>query len=91
MKPDQTKTVVLDTSHRIEIGPSSWDPAEVSLRNRYDSPQTGRFSPHGSSESPLHDLVPLLRAAADHDLLRPIQCAQIVEALSQSLARQLHS
>jgi hypothetical protein len=49
--------------HSIEIGWSTWNPDEVSLRNRYD--KKGKFSPRGSSEIPLRDLPALMRVALE--------------------------
>ena len=49
--------------HTIEIGWSTWDSDQVSLRNRYD--KNGKFSPRGSSEIPLRDLPELMRVALE--------------------------
>jgi hypothetical protein len=87
MQVDPTKTRIISPTHSIEIGQSSWDPQEMSIRSRYDG-ATGRFSPHGSSELPLYDLQPLMASAAQHDLLSPNECAAIIHALSDSIRRQ---
>lgn len=50
----------LGSSHHIEIGWSTWDPEEVSIRDRYDSPD-GHFSNTASSEIPIRDLPDLVR------------------------------
>jgi hypothetical protein len=52
-------------NHRIEIGWSTWNPDEVSIRSRYDSAD-GRFSNTASSEIPLTDLPHLVRIALQH-------------------------
>jgi hypothetical protein len=49
-------------NHSIEIGWSTWNAQEVSIRNRYDSPD-GHFSNTASSEIPIGDLPDLLRIA----------------------------
>ena len=49
-------------NHNVEIGWSTWNPQEVSIRNRYDSP-AGHFSNTASSEIPINDLPDLLRVA----------------------------
>jgi hypothetical protein len=49
-------------NHSIEIGWSTWNPEEVSIRNRYDS-SDGHFSNTASSEIPLNDLSNLVRIA----------------------------
>lgn len=86
MKPDPTKTVQISPTHSIEVGESTWNSAETSIRNRYDA--SGRFSRSGSSELPLDDLQPIMEAAANHDLLEPKVCALIIEALAKSIQRQ---
>jgi hypothetical protein len=88
MEVDPTKTRVIDHRHSFEVGNSSWDPSETSIRCRYDDPTTGRFSPHGSRELPLHDLQPLMEVAAENDLLEPSECAAIIQALAASIQRQ---
>jgi len=72
MDVDHSKTRIIDNSHCFEVGISSWSKTETSIRCRYDHPETGRFSPHGSSELPLHDLQPLIEVAAENDLLRKV-------------------
>jgi hypothetical protein len=88
MQVDHSKTRVINHHHSIEVGQSSWDPTETSIRCRYDDPATGRFSPHGSSELPLHDLHPLMEVAAQQDLLDSSECAAIIQALAASIQRQ---
>ena len=87
MHVDPTKTKNISPSHSIEVGKSTWDDQEMSIRSRYDG-ETGRFSPHGSSELPLCDLQLLMESAATHDLLSPNVCATIIHALSDSIKRQ---
>ena len=88
MNPDPTRTRIISPSHSIEVGTSTWDPAETSIRSRYDGP-TGRFDPHGSSELPLPDLPHLMDVAATYDLIDPKEYAAIIEALAASIHRQL--
>jgi len=87
MNPDPSLTRILSPDHSIEVGTSSWDEGETSIRSRYDGP-TGRFSPHGSSELPLYDLRPILEVAGQNDLLSSADCAAIIEALAASIRRQ---
>jgi hypothetical protein len=86
MDVDHSKTRVISPDHSFEVGISSWSDTETSIRCRYDN--AGRFSPHGSSELPLHDLQPLMEVAADNDLLKPSECAAIIKALAASIQRQ---
>lgn len=53
----------LSETHSVEIGWSTWDKNQVSLRNRYD--KNGRYSPRASSEVPLSDLPELMRVALE--------------------------
>jgi len=87
MKPDPTKTIILSPELSIEIGESSWDSEERSIRRRYQP--DGKFSPHGSSEIPIEDLKIIMEAAARHDELEPKTCAEIIKALAESAHRQL--
>ena len=87
MKPDPTKTVIIDHEHSIEIGESTWDSTERSIRRRYDP--DGRFSPHGSSEIPIEDLKIIMETAARHDELDSKTCSEIIKALADSISRQL--
>lgn len=50
----------IDDNHSIEIGFSSWNPEEISVRNRFNGPD-GRFDPHSSSEIPIEDIPALVR------------------------------
>ena len=87
MDVEHSKTRVISPDHSFEVGMSSWSNTEKSIRCRYDN--AGRFSPHGSSELPLHDLQPLMEVAAENDLLNPLECAVIIQALTASIQRQL--
>ncbi|WP_017221376.1 hypothetical protein [Moritella dasanensis] len=88
MKVDKSKTRIINDTHSFEVGISSWNDEEKSIRCRYNAPDSGRFSPHGSSELPLSDLQPLIEVAAENDLLNIPECAAIIEALSKSIANQ---
>jgi hypothetical protein len=85
MKVDQEED--LGNGHRIEIGEATWGGGDRSVRNRFET-STGGFSPHSSSEIPMHDLVPILQFIAQHDELSIAECAEIVSALSASIRRQ---
>jgi hypothetical protein len=88
MTPDPAKTTKLSEHHHIEIGSSSWNASETSIRNRYDDPKTGRFSPHSSSEIPLNDIELIMKATSLYDLLKPAACARIIEVFAASIVRQ---
>ena len=82
--------VDLGNGHIIEIGQATWDDAETSVWNRYPT-SNGGLSPRGSSEIPLADLNPILKAVADRDLLDLATTAQLIEALAASLTRRASS
>jgi hypothetical protein len=51
-------------NHSIEIGWSTWNSQEVSIRDRYDS-HDGHFSNTASGEIPIGDLPDLVRIALE--------------------------
>lgn len=55
----------LESGHSIEIGWSSWNDSELSVRDRYDLP-SGKFTPHNSSEVPLKDLAEMYRVVCNY-------------------------
>lgn len=81
------KHVDLGDGHSIEVGASTWSSTSRSVRNRYQT-ASGGFSPRSSSEVPMGDLVPMLTLVAQCDELSIGQCAAIIKALSESIARQ---
>ncbi|HTV39268.1 MAG TPA: hypothetical protein VMF08_01725 [Candidatus Sulfotelmatobacter sp.] len=87
MIPDPKKTVVLDPDHSIEIGQSTWDPSEMSVRRNYHP--NGKFSPHGSSEIPIWALKAIIEAVANNDELEPKDCVDIIKSLAGSVYRRL--
>ncbi|GAH76301.1 unnamed protein product [marine sediment metagenome] len=74
--------------HIIEWGHSTWDPAAVSIRDRYPT-ATGGFSPHSSSELPIQDLEHLVTAASNWNLLDSHSMARMIEALAVALRRHM--
>jgi hypothetical protein len=50
----------IDDRHSIEVGWSTWNPDEVSARNRFNQ-ENGQFDTRSSSEIPLSDLSELVR------------------------------
>lgn len=84
------ESIDLGDGHKIEIGESSWDRNETSIRNRYPTAD-GRFNPHASSEIPLYDIEPLVSALASRDLLDVAATASLVEVLVASLVRRANA
>lgn len=76
----------LGNGHFIEFGQSSWDENTFSIRNRYPT-STGGFSPHSSSEIPIHDLSILVREAARRDILTRQEMINMIQELADSLDR----
>lgn len=86
MNPDPTKTEIIDEDHCIEIGQSTWDAKETSIRNRIN--KNGKYSRSASSELVLEHLEPIMKSAAKYDLLTPKECRVIIKALKASILRQ---
>lgn len=85
-----TKTVDLGNGHKIEIGKSTWDENSVSVRNRYPT-ATGGFNVRGSSELPIYDIEEIVYVLADENLLPPNKLVDLIDALFESLKRQMKS
>ena len=85
MKAEHTRE--LSKGHSIEIGVSTWDDKERSIRSRYAN-ATGGFST-GSPEVPMHDIEPMVTFAAEHDELSPADCTRIIVALAESIRRRV--
>lgn len=79
--------VRLRDGHSIEFGTATWDQNVDSVRNRYDN-DDGTFSPHGSSELPLPDLVHIIVHCAQRELITTVDAEQMIGALVGSIARQ---
>jgi len=87
MNVNHKLTQKLDDSHMIEIGGSTWNPEETSIRRRYDNPDSGTFSPHGSSELPVCAIEDIVRVACENDLFDADTCAAMLSHLSASIQR----
>jgi hypothetical protein len=77
----------LENRHSIEIGKSTWNSDETSIRNRYDLPN-GKFSQHNSSEIPISDLSTMIKFACEHNALSGDELEEIVVAATKSLKKQ---
>ena len=76
----------LGNGHRIEIGRSTWDETERSIRDRWPT-STGGFNPRSSSEVPMPSLLPMILFAAQHDELSVAECAEMISHLATSIMR----
>jgi len=82
------EVVMIDEMHTIEFGNSTWNPEEMSVRNRF-STNRGNFSPHSSSEISFGDLELIMVEIARRDFL-PINCtARIIQVLADSISRRV--
>lgn len=79
--------VPLDPGHSIEFGTATWDANARSVRNRYDN-EDGTFSPHGSSELPIPDLVHIIVESARRDIIDSDHVERMIGALVASVARR---
>jgi hypothetical protein len=80
------KVIHINESHSIEIGKSTWDSSEQSLRNRYDQ-QNGKFDPKSSSEIPRNDLILIIRESINNDLLTGAELVETLEIIINKLKR----
>jgi hypothetical protein len=85
MKVEKAQNV--GQGHSIELGESTWNPNERSIRDRWVT-RTGGFNPRSSSEVPMDSLVPMIRVAAENDELSPEECEEIIAHLRASISRQ---
>jgi hypothetical protein len=88
MQVDKSKTRVLGHGHSIEVGKSTWDDAETSVRNRY-STANGGFNQAGSSELPINDVFQIAKVTIEEDLLSPKILSELIGVISDSLKRQV--
>lgn len=89
MNVDNSKTIIIDSEHSIEIGDSSWLPLEKVIRRRKDL--NGRFDPHSSSEIPIHGHVNISRLVVTclkYDLLDQDAMTNILNEILESVTRQ---
>ena len=89
MTVDNTKTIIIDSEHSIEIGGASWDPAELSIRRRKDT--NGRFDVHSSSEISINghvNISELLIECLKHDLVLLPAMTDILNEILDSAKRQ---
>jgi hypothetical protein len=77
----------LGNGHSVELGQGTWDSAARSIRNRYET-ANGGFSPRSSSEIPIDDIVDMVKFVSKYDELSAAQCAEIIQALAESIQRQ---
>jgi len=82
------KTKDLGGGHLVEVGSSTWDEYQTSIRNRYQISKGG-LSNRGLSEISLDDVFELMIVAADEDLLEAKKLAKILSAVSASLQRKI--
>lgn len=88
MQVDKSKTRILGHGHSIEVGKSTWNDTETSVRNRY-STASGGFNQAGSSELPINDILQIAKVAIEEDLLSPKALSELVGVVSESLKRQV--
>ena len=86
MKPDKNKTKKIDDEQCIQIGESTWNPKNDSIRNCIR--KNGKFSRSASSELSPWSLKQMVCHAAKYNLLKPNDCKAIIRALTESIQRQ---
>jgi hypothetical protein len=87
MDVNRSKTRHLGDGHSIEVGGSTWDANETSIRNRYSTVKGG-YNVAASSELPIEDTFLLVKTALEEDLYPPARLAELIGTISGSLKRQ---
>jgi len=82
------ETIPLANGCAIEIGGSTWNPTESSVRYRCPNSRGG-FDPHSSSELPVSMIEPILTSCINRDMLDAAAAARLIDLLAQSVQRQL--
>lgn len=77
----------LDNGHTIEVGPSSWDVEDFSVRNRFTN-AAGRFNKAASGEIPVYDIHHLVEVAADRDYLEIPAMISMMKSIISALERK---
>jgi hypothetical protein len=75
----------LGDGHRIEFGHSTWNPDEISVRNRYPT-STGGFSPRSSSELPIGDVALLAIETLKRGFISKHDAAALIYAATEFLS-----
>jgi hypothetical protein len=80
-------SITISPGYTIEIGESSWDPADRSIRNRKTT-AGGGFSPRSSSEVPSYDMANMVSAGADYDEFDDADAWTMINKLVAMLQRR---
>jgi hypothetical protein len=78
------KTIQLGNQCKIELGKSTWDKDEDSIRLRFEN-SNGGFNPHASSELPIWGLNELMKAWIGHGEVNSQQAGELIKLLAQKL------
>jgi hypothetical protein len=81
---DVTDEINLHVNHSIEWGSATWDPADFSIWNRYNSP-SGRFNKAGSSEIPWDDFIIMIHESIKKGHLKNTELSAILKEIANRL------
>jgi hypothetical protein len=79
---DKTK---ISETHSIEWGYATWDNNSISIRNRYDSIETGKFNKAGSSEIPWNDFKLMIEQSILKKKLNNQELSEILKCIADTI------
>lgn len=82
---DVTDKITTSEIHSIEWGNATWNPSDVSIRNRYDNAQGGRFNHAGSAEIPWEDFKTMIHESIRRNHLSNSELGEILDEISARL------
>jgi hypothetical protein len=74
-----------NSDHSIEWGNSTWNSADISIRNRYDNSATGKFNKSGSSEVPWEDFKLMISQSIERKHFSNKELGDILRNISNIL------
>lgn len=80
-----TDTLRTSPIHSIEWGEATWDPEDISIRNRYDNASGGRYNHSGSSEVPWEDFKIMILESIRRNHLNNIELGEIMDEIATRL------
>jgi hypothetical protein len=85
---DVEKSKSLDEWHSLEIGGSTWNPEERSVRRRCNM-ESGQYDPHSSSEIPLYAVSEIIEFLCENQCFSAKECVELSQVLLDSARSQM--
>lgn len=74
--------------HSIEWGAATWNPNDLSIRNRYDNVDSGKFNRSGSGEIPWKDFNLMINHSISRGKFSKEELAEILVSIAANLKEQ---